>query len=436
MTTGRTWLALVFGALLAAGAHAVVTGAIFGPGSEAFPIAVVPLKDQGGDANEVLGRRFAAVLSRDLDLSGYFKLVDPKTFIENPQSSGITAGDVDFVGWAAIGAQALVKGGVTTAGDAVTVEARLFDVPGRHDVAQASRRFNGSRDDIPRMAHRTADAILEYLTGERGPFASQIALVSTRAGRLKDVYRFTFDLDDPVRVTDQRSLVVNPRWRPDGRAILFTSYRDHLPRLFQVELPAQRVARLATGPAPVLDGAWSPDGTKLLITRVEDGNPDIYLLDRSGQVVHRLTDHWGIDVSPVWAPDGRRLAFCSSRSGVPQIYVMNVDGSGLERVSRSGSYNTSPGWSPKGDRLTWVTRAGGGLQIVVATADGSGAHTITSEGSNENPSWAPDGRYLVFSAQRSGRAHLVLTDRDGKTQKQLTRGAGDDTSPTWSARLE
>jgi TolB protein len=115
---------------------------------------------------------------------------------------------------------------------------------------------------------------------------------------------------------------------------------------------------------------------------------------------------------------------------------MNVDGSGLVRVSSTGGYNTSPAWSPKGDRLAWATRAGGGFQIVVAAPDGSAAQTITSAGSNENPSWAPDGRYLVFSSTRAGRSHLFLADRDGKTQKQLTRGAADDTSPTWSPRLD
>ena len=116
---------------------AVVTGSIFGPGSESFPIAVVPLKNLGGDADGSLGTRFARVLSRDLDLSGYFRLLDPKTFIEDPQTSGTTAADIDFVGWATIGAQALVKGTVNAAGDAVTVEVRLFDVPGRHDVPPA-----------------------------------------------------------------------------------------------------------------------------------------------------------------------------------------------------------------------------------------------------------------------------------------------------------
>src|SRR5207247_3909969 len=125
MTTRRGVAA--FGVLVlalgrASPAAAVVTGQIFGPGSESFPIAVVPLKNLGGDTGGELGTRFAQVLSRDLDLSGYFRLLDPKTFIENPQTSGVTAGEIDFVGWAALGAQALVKGGVTTSGDTGTVE--------------------------------------------------------------------------------------------------------------------------------------------------------------------------------------------------------------------------------------------------------------------------------------------------------------------------
>ena len=427
---------LVLVVLVARSAHAVVTGTIVGPGSESFPIAVVPPKDLGGDPGGALGARFAKALTRDLDFSGYFKLLDPKTFVENPETSGITAGEIDFVGWAAIGAQALVKGGISAAGNGISLEVRLFDVPGRRDVPQASKRFSGGRDDVARMAHRTADAILEFLTSERGPFDSKLALVSTRSGRLKDVYTWTFDQDDPVRATDERSLVIAPRWRPDARALAFASYREHVPRLFEADLGTHRVARLVPGPGVVLDGAWSPDGTRLLVTREEGGNSDIYLLDRSGQVLQRLTDHWAIDVSPAWAPDGRRFAFCSARAGSPQIYVMSVDGSNLVRVSHTGSYNTSPSWSPKGDHLAYTTRSGGGFQIVVTTPDGGSAQTITSAGSNEDPSWAPDGRYLAFSSTRAGGHHLFLADREGRTQKQLTHGAGDDTSPAWSPRLE
>src|SRR5207237_8112214 len=99
-------------------------------------------------------------------------------------------------------------------------------------------------------------------------------------------------------------------------------------------------------------------------------------------------------------------------------------------------YHTSTFWTPTGDHIANTTRSGGGFQIVVTTPDGGSAHTITSAGSNEDPSWAPDGRYLAFASTRAGGHHLFLADREGRTQKQLTHGAGDDTSPAWSPRLE
>ena len=438
MTSFRGLVAALAVASVVGPSHAVVTGQIFGPGSQSFPIAIPPLKNLGGDGGGALGNQFARVLTRDLDLSGYFKIVDPRTFIEDPQTSGITVDQIDFVGWASIGAQELVKGGITVEGDKVTIEARLFDVPARRDIPEVGKRVSGSRADVPRMAHRFADQLLEVLTGERGPFDTQIVFTSTRGGRglLKELYLWTFDRDDPVRLTSEQTLMISPRWRPDARAVLFTSWKEHYPRLFQLDMGTKRVGRLVPGGGVIQNGAWSPDGSRLLVAKEDGGNTDIFLLDRSGAVVRQLTDHWAVDVSPTWAPDGQRLAFCSSRAGSPQVYVMNLDGSGVRRVSTVGNYNTSPAWSPKGDKIAYATRAGGGFQIVVVGADGSGGKTVTTQGSNEDPSWAPDGRYLVFSTTRGGARHLALTDRDGRVQRELTRGTADDTSPAWSARLE
>lgn len=434
MTTTRLLVALAVAVLAGAGpAGAVVTGSIFGPGTQTIAVAVTPLEPPAGGAPGALGVEFARVLSRDLDFSGYFRVLDPRTFV---QGAGVAPEGIDYVGWAAVGAQEIVKGTIELSGDTVTVEARLYDVAERREVGDAGRRLQGPRADLPRLAHRYADHLLEVLTGERGPFDSRLALVSTRGGRLKELHTWTFDQPAPVRLTQERSIVLSPSWRPDRRGILFTSFRAHRPRLFDLDAASRAVTPFTPDRAVYLGGAWSPDGSQVLATREQDGNTDIELLDRFGGVVRRLTDHWGIDVSPAWAPDGSRFAFCSNRSGAPQIYVMNLDGSGVRRVSSVGSYNTSPAWSPKGDRLAWTTRVGNTFQIVVAAADGSGARTITAVGSNEDPAWAPDGRYVVFSSARGGPRTLWLTDRDGRTLKQLTPGNGDDSQPSWSTRLD
>jgi TolB protein len=414
-------------------ASAVVTGSIFGPGTATIPIAVVPVDDQGGARQEAA--RFAEVLQRDLELSGYFQQLAVGTFPERPPSLGLTAAETDFPAWQLVGAQAVVKGAMRRAGGELVADLHMFDVGSRTEIAVLSRRLQGQSGDVARMAHRYADRILEHLTGTLGPFDSEIVFTSTRGGGLKSLYGFDFDGGQPRRLTDDGSLTLAPRWHPSGRRILFTSYREHVPRLFDLDLGTGRVRRALQTTAVLLNGAWSPDGSMLLVSREMDGNSDIYLLDRSGTVLRRLTDHWSIDVSPAWAPDGRRFAFCSARAGAPQIYTMNIDGTGLQRVSYRGTYNTSPSWAPVGDRIAYVTREAG-FQVVVVGADGTGARTITQGGTNEDPSWAPDGRYLVFSGRRGGRRSLVFTDREGRFQKELTTGRGDDTSPAWSARRE
>jgi TolB protein len=431
MTSGRRLFAAGLAALAwAECARAVVTADIYGPGSTSLPIAVVPLKS--GDAgSSAAGTRFATVLGRDLELSGYFDALDPRTFPERPETMGLTAETTDFAAWSATGAQNVVKGTIVERGGRVVVEARMFDVPSRAEITAAGRRFEGSATDVPRMAHRMADSILEYLTGERGPFDTSILFTSTRGGPLKDVYQFTFDGDAPVRLTSEKAIVVAPRWHPSGDEALFVSYREHMPRLFRLAIGPKAVRHAVEGKVSILNGAWSPDGSKLLVARDVGGNTDIFLVDSAGKPLRQLTNHWGIDVSPTWAPDGRRFAFCSSRGGSPQIYVMNVDGSGVRRVSYHGSYNTSPSWAPRGDRIAYTTRESG-FQIVVTGADGTGGRYVTRQGTNEDPSWAPDGRYLVYSARRGAKRALVMTDREGRMQHELTAGRGDDTSPAWS----
>lgn len=428
MSIGRWALAMVVAVVGARPAAALVTGTVVGPGGVATPVAIVPLLAPP-EASDV-ARRFTEVLAGDLDVSGLARVLDRQVYPERPPEVTLRAADTDFEAWEATGALLLVKGRVTVVGDRVQVEARTFDVPGRRAVAHASRRFDGGRGDVARMANRLADAVIEQLTGLPGPFDSQIVFTSTRGGPLKDLYRFTFGAR-PQRLTHEPSLSVAPRFHPDRTRVVFTSYRRHVPGLFELLLASGRVRQLVASRAALLGGAWSPDGSSLIVAREQGGNTDLYLVDRSGHPLRRLTDHWAVDVSPAWAPDGRRFAFCSARSGGPQIYVMNVDGTGLRRVSLDGGYNTSPAWSPTGEYLAWTTRSGG-MQIVVSDANGGEVRRVTTDGDNEDPAWGPDGRYLVYSARGPRGRRLMLTDRDGRVHRELTVGPGDDTSPTWA----
>jgi len=83
------------------------------------------------------------------------------------------------------------------------------------------------------MARRFADKVMEYLTGERGPFDSKIAFASRRGGRAKEIYAMSVDGYDVGPVTSNRTINLAPSWSPDTSTILFTSFMDGNPSLYR-----------------------------------------------------------------------------------------------------------------------------------------------------------------------------------------------------------
>src|SRR5580704_9270617 len=166
----------------AAGAAPIIID-IVGPSGQVSPIAVSGLKNLSGDDDHRIGNAFVSTLRRDLELSGYFRLLDPHAYIEDPQTSGFELGQFNFADWRSINADFLVKGSVNAGSDGVKLTAYLYDVAQQRRMM--GKNYSGDAGDVPRMARRFADAILEAATGQKGPFDSKLAFVSTQGGRFK-----------------------------------------------------------------------------------------------------------------------------------------------------------------------------------------------------------------------------------------------------------
>lgn len=416
-------------------ASAQVRGTIFGPGLRNYPIAVSPLAPREGvPPGSDLGTKFAEMMTRDLVLSGQFRTIDPAAYIEKAEPS--TADSINFPNWSVIGALALVKGWYTISGDTLTVELRLFDVYQRRQIV--GRRYNGPVGDLRRMAHRFVDEIMAQLTGERGPFDSRIAFVSTRGGRFKELYVMSLDGGDTKQLTSNRTINLSPSWAPDVTSLLFTSFKRGRPALLLMDLVSGRDKSIWSETGLNLGGRFSPDGSMIAVAAEKGGNTEVALLRPDGQMIRRLTDSWSLDLSPTWSPDGTQIAFTSDRAGSPQIYVQGLNGGQARRLTFKGNENTSPSWSPDGKRIAYVGRSEGTLNIFTTDLEGADVRQLTQRsGKNEEPSWSPDSRYIVFSSSRSGRQKLYVLDAaTGTSQVQLTTGDGDDSSPSWSRWLQ
>jgi TolB protein len=413
-----------------------VRGEIIGQGGQKFPIAVSPLKNLGVAIDSGrLSEGIADAIVHDLELSGWFKVLDRSAYIENPQRSGITLGAFDFRDWSTIGAEGLVKGGFSVQGEHVTVELRLFDV--FQNKERIGKRYAGRVKDFRRIAHKFADEIINEFTGIPGIFNTRIAYVSTSGGRFKEIHVAHLDGSEKFQVTNNHTINLSPTWTPDGKSILYISYKDRSPSLYLFELYSGKEVKWSARAGRYLGGKFSPDGQYVAATVETAGNSNLYLLDRNGNVVRRLTEDPGIEVSPSWSPDSRQVVFVSDRSGSPQLYIMEVASGRSRRLTYSGNYNTAPDWSPKGDKIVYTGRVGDKFAIFTIGVDGGEPRKLTSEAfDSDDPTWSPDGRFIAFSSTRAGKHQLYVMQASGENQRRLTGSGGDDTKPSWSPRLD
>jgi TolB protein len=429
--------AMVFALALAgsAASAAPIIINITGPGGQVSPIAVSGLKNLGGDDDHRVGNAFVSTLRRDLELSGYFRLLDPHAYIEDPQTSGFELGQFNFADWRSINADFLVKGSVNASGGPVKVTAYLYDVAQQRRMMGKS--YSGDAGDVTRMARRFADAILEAATGQKGPFDSKLGFVSTGGGRAKEIYTQSIDGQDLIKLTSNPTINLFPSFDRTTNHLLYLSYKSFEPALYLVDLKAQTEMKITSPHGRVIGGTLSPDGEQIVAAIERGGITNLYLLTRDGAEIRQLTDTSGINVSPAFSPDGERLAFTSDRSGTPQIYVMTVSGGSPKRVTYSGDYNTTPTFSPKGDKLAYQSRTNGRFDIFTIPIEGGDPTQVTDgNGSNEYPSWSPDGRYLAFSSTRAHNSRIyIMMVGNRKIISALTEGIGNDSCPAWSGWL-
>ncbi len=371
-----------------------------------------------------LKEKIPQVIKNDLKLSAYFSIIEKSAFLTNevnPQNPRLQD-------WSAIGADLLIAGRYRTIGKSIQIEVRVFDVYWAKQII--GRRALGELKYLRFIIHKIDNEIIKVLTGVPGIFTTKIAFVSNITGH-KEVYISDYDGYNIKQITFYKSITLFPKFSPDGKKILYTSYRSTGPVLYlkDLETGAERIISKRKGLN--VGGSWSPDGKTIAVTLSIKGNPDIYLIDTSGKIIKRVTRYWGIDSNPCFSPDGRKIAFVSNRSGSPQIYIHDLITGIEERVTFEGKYNSDPAWSSR-NKIAYACMLNGNFDICTINPDGTDMKRLTdSAGNDEAPSWSPDGRYILFTSNRTGHYQLYIMTANGENQTKITSLKGEQVSPCW-----
>jgi TolB protein len=399
------------------------------PDFQKIPIGVLGFQD--GAMMSRPGQQAVEVLKADLRRSQIFTLSDVSKLGIKPDDL-VDPQKVAMQRAMDNGVSAMVWGNIAVRNPDLVLEGYLYD--GAKNDGLMGKRYVGAPAVLRQMVHRLSDELVYRYTGEQGIARTKIAFVGEQSGG-REIYLMDYDGFGPRQVTADGFINLMPRWSPDRRYLVFTSYRSRNKQdIDLIELATGKRSTLVELPGLNITPAYSPDGRLLAFSTSRDGNSEIYTLDVRDRSFKRLTADAAGDLSPSWAPTGRELVFVSDRGGGPQIYLMSADGSNVRRLTYEGDYNAAPAWSPRGTWIAYVCRTvERQYKLCLISPDGQKRLQITTGTAvDDSPSWSPDGRHLVFSSTSEGKSHLYMVNADGTELERLTSGGMYHSSPAWS----
>lgn len=378
------------------------------PMNEVSRLDMALFKSQSGGASE----RFRRTLESDLTRSGYFKI-----------------GNGERAEYALIGNAVLKKSTLVVRCEAYNIISKE-----RH----LRKTFKAPGNEVRRLAHQVADEIIMALTGRPGMASSRITLVGSRTGN-KELYICDADSSNLRQLTHDKTLSLSPKWGPDGRQLVYTSYRSQFPDVYLITLSGNSWKGKCIAKFPGLNAcaAISPNGREVALTLSKDGNPDLFIMELGRRRLTRITHTKRAgEASPSWSPDGKKIVYVSDQSGSPQLYVVDRNGGKPIRITSSGAQNVDPDWGTNGF-IAYSSLIGSLFQIFILNPATREIQQITHENASyEDPSWAPDGRHLACTRTLRYHSRVFIVDMISRSCISLLPDSvkGDWFSPDWSPK--
>jgi Tol biopolymer transport system component len=197
---------------------------------------------------------------------------------------------------------------------------------------------------------------------------------------------------------------------PRGPAYSRTErYKWEFPRgmdIFSASLDGKNLKRLTDTPGYDAEGSYSPDGKQIVFTSFRDGDAEIYIMDADGKNPKRITRAKGYDGGPFFSPDGKRIVYRSDRkdNDLLQIFINNVDGTAERALTDNEFVNWGPYWHPDNRHIIYATSRHGhqNYELYLMDVDTGSEERITyHEGFDGLPVFSADGRRLMWTS--SGR---------------------------------
>ncbi|MBE0690929.1 MAG: PD40 domain-containing protein [Anaerolineae bacterium] len=231
-----------------------------------------------------------------------------------------------------------------------------------------------------------------------------------------------------------------PRWSPDGGRLLIESIDEtfgaELYRLSIDDGSAEPLTRAAGNDA---QASWSPDGRRIVFMTFREGLRKLYLMSSGGGPVRALTSPDSNAINPAWSPDGRRIAYVTDRDIGEEIYLIDVDclddlacDGASSRLTHLQALTTDLHWSSDGETLAFVSMSDGDFDVYTLEIESGDLRQWTHDPEvDEDPAWSPGGEALAFISSREGPYNVYIQTGPDSPAARLTDGKMNYWTPLW-----
>jgi Tol biopolymer transport system component len=144
-----------------------------------------------------------------------------------------------------------------------------------------------------------------------------------------------------------------PHWTPDGKRIVFQSYRGGAYHIWSVGIDGKDLKKHTTGPYDHREPFVSPDGKSIVCSSDRNGNYDIWKYSiGSGEMV-AITSDVDNDYCPAFASNSKTITFASTRSEGAGIYLVSESGTEKLVAATGTGVPNAPSWSENDEFITY-----------------------------------------------------------------------------------
>ena len=231
---------------------------------------------------------------------------------------------------------------------------------------------------------------------------------------------------------------------PDGKQIVF-NYKGNI---YTVAAEGGSAKQITSHSTHDTDPMWTPDGKHIVFSSYRNKSKDIYKVPAEGGVPVRLTTHSGSETPMAVLQNGSILFTANIQQdaqygdfpGTSQLYIIGKDGGKATQVTSLPISNLSVNSDGKilyedykgyedplrkhhtssVTRDIWLYEPAEGERMKIS-ADGRFTKLSTFKGEDRNPVFAPDGKTFYFLSEQSGTINIYRSSiEDPEKSEQIT----------------